>query len=64
MEIDKKVIRGDIIYKIDLCLTVQYEGLMKPLNYKDVAMMLCHFCRTLRIIREDGIELAFYTDAN
>ncbi len=64
VETDKNVIRGRILYKVDLNLTVNHDGLMKPLTFRDVAYMLCRFCKTLRIIREDGEELAFYTDTN
>ncbi len=63
-ETNKTVVRGTVIYKVDLSLTVRHEELMRPLTYSDIAMMLCHFCKTLRILRDDGVELAFYTDTN
>ena len=64
VEKNKNIIRGTFLYKVDLNLTIKHEGLMKPLTYGEVAMILCHFCKTLRIIRENGEELAFYTDTN
>ncbi len=63
-EKNKNVFNGRIFYAVSLNLTIRHEGLMKPLTFKDVAYVLCCFCKTLRIIREDGEELAFYTDAN
>lgn len=64
VERNKNIIRGRFLYKVDLNLIVNYDGSIKPLSFGEIAYILCRFCKTLRIIREGGEELAFCTVTN